>query len=70
MPDIVFSDVLPKRCDVGSVLFCISMTTRNGYEIFVHDLKITAEESKLRNRHNVKPEDIDRMAAEWEDWEE
>lgn len=22
-----------------------------------------------RNRHNVCPEDIDRMAREWEDWE-
>ena len=37
-------------------------------KVVVHDLKITAEESKLRNRHNVRPEDIDRMAAEWEDW--
>ena len=39
------------------------------YEVEVIDLKITAEESLKRNRHAVRPEDIERMANSWEDWQ-
>lgn len=62
--DIIFSEVLPRRSDVQSVIDRVP----DSYRVIVHDLKITAEESKLRNRHNVRPEDIDRMAKDWEDW--
>lgn len=62
--DIIYADVLPCRYEV-----CIIQNWAQGYKVIVHDLKITPEESKARNRHNVQPEDIDRMAREWEDWE-
>lgn len=66
--DMIYADVLPRRADVRGVIDWAVNFERN-YRIVVHDLKITPEESKLRNRHNVRPEDIDRMAREWEDWE-
>lgn len=65
--DIVFADVLPRISDVGFIVSFLYVS--KDYEVIVHDLKITAEESKARNIHQVKPEDIDRMAREWEDWE-
>ena len=64
--DAIYADVLPTRESVESVLF--RLRDSDNYRVVVHDLKIPAEESKLRNRHNVRPEDIDRMAKEWEDW--
>ena len=30
---------------------------------------LTVEQSLARNRHNVRREDIERMAAQWEPWE-
>ena len=63
--DIIFADCLPRTMEVDKVIANISGI----YEVVVHDLKITPEESKLRNLHNVRPEDIDRMAQAWEDWE-
>lgn len=65
--DAIYADVLPTRESVEGVLF--RLRDSDNYRVVVHDLKITPEESKLRNRHNVRPEDIDRMAQEWEDWE-
>ena len=66
--DIIFADVLPTRGEVAMLPVFLGENERM-YQLFVHDLKITAEESLLRNRHNVRPEDIERMASEWEDWE-
>ena len=66
--DIIFADVLPRKDDVLEIRSCISYPNQSIYRLIVHDLKITADESKLRNRHNVHPEDIDRMAKDWEDW--
>ena len=62
--DIIYADVLPYRYEV-----CVIQNWAQGYKTIVHDLKITPEESKRRNCHGVRPEDIDRMAAAWEDWE-
>ena len=64
--DIVFADVLPQRYEVETVIDYLFL--KKYYTVIVHDLKITAEESKARNIHHVRPEDIDRMAREWEDW--
>lgn len=67
--DVIYADVLPKLEDVWRIDGIVRAYIPN-IARFVHDLKITAEESKLRNRHNVNPADIDRMAKEWEDWKE
>lgn len=63
--DVVYADVLPCISDVCRVI--ASAGAQKCYKI--HDLKITVEESLKRNRHNVRKEDIERMAREWEDWE-
>lgn len=64
VPDIIYADVLPRRADVQRVI--------NQYwfppKVEVIDCMITPKESLRRNRHNVKPEDIKRMAEQWEDW--
>ena len=65
--DIVLADVLPLRNDIGLVVG--HLYHPKDYTVIVHDLKITVAESLRRNIHHVRPEDIDRMAREWEDWE-
>jgi adenylate kinase family enzyme len=62
--DIIYCDVLPTIADVKKVLENVP----EYYEIEVIDLEITKAESLRRNRHNVKPEDIERFAADWERW--
>lgn len=62
----VYADVLPKRSHVGRIgVFCNVFPS-----ITVHDMrKITYEESKARNVHNVCEEDLKRMFEQWEDWQ-
>lgn len=65
--DIIYADVLSRRAEVKTIqsfLLCESV-----YTLKVYDLKITPEESQKRNKHNVLPEDIERMSSLWEDWE-
>lgn len=62
--DVIFCDVLPTIADVRRVLENVP----NDYEVEVIDLEITPEESIKRNRHAVRVEDINRMAAAWERW--
>ena len=64
VPDIIYADVLPRRIDVHSIIDLYVM--RPNVEVI--DCIITPEESLRRNRHNVRPEDIKRMAEQWEDW--
>lgn len=64
VPDIIYADVLPRRADVQSIIDLYAMRP----DVKVIDCIITPEESLKRNRHNVRPEDIQRMAREWEDW--
>lgn len=63
--DVIYCDVLPTIKDVLEVL----SNAPKPYEVEVIDLKITPEESLKRNRHAVRPEDIERMANSWEDWQ-
>lgn len=65
--DIIYADVLPKRDEVYALLAWVR-SAREFYDLKVYDLKITVEESKQRNIHGVRTEDIERMAKEWEDW--
>lgn len=77
----VYADVLPKLVDVSWFIWDVSSTVgiikgriqgpdEHKYIDFeVIDMpKITMEESKVRNDHNVCEEDLKRMFAEWEDW--
>lgn len=61
----VYADVLSKRSHVERIGVFGNVFPR----ITVHDMpKITYEEAKARNIHNVCQEDLKRMFAEWEDW--
>lgn len=78
----VYADVLPRIGDVirfstdldNSIRygFCSLMepTDPAPFNFRVHDMpKITYEEAKARNVHNVCEEDLKRMFDEWEDWQ-
>lgn len=64
VPDIIYADVLPRRADVQSIIDLFIVKPN----VIVFSRTITPEESLKRNRHNVRPEDIKRMAEQWEDW--
>ena len=65
--DVIFADVLAPKREIQAL---INMLVSRGdeYKVKVFTLKITPEESKKRNVHEVGHKDIDRMAEQWEDW--
>jgi hypothetical protein len=65
LPDIIYADVLPTRQDVQHIIDAMDIPLQN---IEVIDCKITPAQSKQRNVHHVRTEDIMRMAKTWEDW--
>lgn len=77
----VYADVLPRKHDVWYFLRGLEMSTRWGLRIwdpderhaFDHKVidmpKITMEESRARNDHNVCDEDLKWMFENWEDWD-
>ncbi len=62
--DILFADVLPQTAQVASFRYLIP----SNYKIVVQDLHISKEESLKRNKHNVSSEDIENMAAAWQNY--
>jgi adenylate kinase family enzyme len=62
--DIIFADVLPQTAQVDSFRYLLP----SHYKIVVQDLHISKEESLKRNKHNVRPEDIEAMAGAWQNW--
>ena len=62
--DIIYADVLPQIGQVDSLRFLLPRC----YRIHVNDLHISKEESLKRNKHNVRPEDIEAMAAAWQNY--
>ncbi|MFA6930975.1 MAG: AAA family ATPase [Lentisphaeria bacterium] len=70
--DAIFADVLPKIADVNRVKNLYwSGACYHDYKLVVIDMPlITVEQSIERNVHNVKREDIRKMAADWEPWTE
>ncbi len=69
--DVVYADVLPKRDDVIAVVREYNNNTR-GDDAIVNVIEMGAIDAALsfqRNRHNVKREDIEAMALEWEPWD-
>ena len=64
----VYADVLPKRVNV--IRFAAVIRDYRSCDFRVNDMpKITYEESKARNVHNVCEEDLKRMFEQWEDWQ-
>lgn len=76
--DAIYADVLATKAyvddvinaywdgNLGAFIYGVS-----GFSVVVHDMPLlTVEESMARNRHAVRREDIERMAATWEPWEE
>ena len=72
--DMIYADVLPTKDDVLKVRTTVwdkVMPADKRHVIVVHDMPLlTVEESMARNRHAVRRKDIERMAKEWEPWEE
>ena len=62
--DIIFADVLPQIGQVYSFRYLLP----SNYKLVVRDLHISKEESLKRNKHNVRPEDIEAMAAAWQNY--
>lgn len=68
LADVIYADVLPTIRDVMDISMFYS--TSLGERVTVIDMPmITVEQSLERNQHNVRREDIERMAAQWEPWE-
>ncbi len=67
--DVVYADVLPTRFDIMCLIEIVG--AMYGYAtVTVIDMPLlTVDESMARNRHNVRREDIERMAREWQPWE-
>ena len=64
--DIIYADVLPRINDVDSIVRDLQWYGVKA-KYFVWEMpRITREESIARNRHNVRPEDIDQMIRDWE----
>ncbi|MFA6931915.1 MAG: hypothetical protein WCT05_16445 [Lentisphaeria bacterium] len=68
--DAIFADVLPKIADVNRVKNLYwNGTCYHDYNLVVIDMPLlTVEQSMERNKHNVRREDIEQMAAQWEPW--
>lgn len=63
--DIAIAEVLPKREQVRDLA---KWARDTGYELRVHDLKISMKESITRNTHNARIEDIKAMVDAWQPW--
>lgn len=65
LADIIYADVLPKISDVRRIISLLDIPYTT---IEIIDCIVSPQESVRRNRHNVRPEDLDRMVREWEPW--
>ena len=67
--DIIYTDVLQNPEDVRKLIAYVAGGERYHIKYSVVDMPlITLEESLSRNTHNVRPEDIEWMIAEWRPW--
>ena len=75
--DVIYADVLAARAYVRDVIHAYRTGNRRsfshsetGFSIVVIDMPLlTVDESLACNRHAVRREDVERMAATWEPWE-
>ena len=68
MADVIYADVLPTIQEVQDIAMFYDTLLGNSMEVIDMPL-LTVEQSIERNKHNVRREDIERMAAQWEPWE-
>jgi len=64
--DAIYADVLPTLAEVE----IIAETYGPLYFRVIDTPLLTVDESMARNCHNVRREDIERMAREWQPWED
>lgn len=67
--DVIYCDVLPTANSVRHIIQEFANWRRIDYAV-IDMPHLTVEESLSRNRHNVRREDIERMAAAWEPWKQ
>jgi len=68
--DVVYADVLPSFGDVNEVINAYCRAWKKPSFLKVIDMPmLSVEQSCSRNVHNVRREDIERMAREWQPWE-
>ena len=70
--DLVFADVLPCRYHVEHIVRMYNEHCKIEGGAIVNVIEMGAIDAALsfqRNRHNVKREDIEAMALEWEPWD-
>lgn len=70
--DVIYADVLPKREDVEAIIREYNTLAPTGGNALVNVIEMGAIDAALsfqRNRHNVKREDVEKMALEWEPWD-
>jgi len=67
--DAIYADVLPSIALVNDVIRAYAKRAPDCYFRVCDMPLLTVEQSLARNRHNVRREDIERMAAQWEPWE-
>lgn len=69
--DVIYADVLPRAIEVLAIIELYQTASQANTQYQVIDcIQITPEQSIKKNIHNVRTEDIRRMAAEWEPWTE
>lgn len=63
--DVAIEETLLRKGDVSRY---VSLAEAFSYRVIVKDMVISANQSKLRNTHNVPVDAIDMMAEEFEPW--
>lgn len=66
--DVIYADVLPTKQDVNDIIICYQCFCVWPPIVNVIDMSCDVLDSMKRNRHGVKREDIEAMAAAWEPW--
>ncbi len=70
--DTIYADVLPHKKDVLAVIALYKSNCPLSDGPIVNIIEMGAIDAALsfqRNRHNVKREDVEKMALEWEPWD-
>lgn len=66
--DIIYADVCPTRQEVADMLRDIGQYAQELRFRVIDMPLLTLEESRNRNRHNVRPGDLEQMVKSWEPW--
>ena len=67
--DVVYADVLPTVADIEEVISADCAGWAKPEIAVIDQSRISTDESFRYNEHDVRREDIERMAATWQTWE-